>query len=66
MPVFLVDWSWGAGYVLLSGPEQFMWDVRDFMVPICTPYEMEVALGAREWTGDYITDLEVTGLRFRS
>ena len=45
-------------YVLLSGPEQFMWEVRDLMVPICTPFELEVALGAREWTGEYITDLE--------
>lgn len=48
---------------MLSGPEQFMWDVRDFMVPICTPYEMDVALGAREWTGEYITDLEVASLK---
>ncbi|CAK9064678.1 unnamed protein product [Durusdinium trenchii] len=45
-------------YVLLSGPEQFMWDLRDFMVPICTPFELEVALGAREWTGEYLTDLQ--------
>jgi len=45
-------------YVLLSGPEQFTWEVRDLMVPVCTPFELEVALGAREWTGEYITDLE--------
>ena len=45
-------------YVLLSGPEQFTWDVQDLMVPICTPFELEVALGARRWTGEYITDLE--------
>ncbi|CAJ1398838.1 unnamed protein product [Effrenium voratum] len=45
-------------YVLLSGPEQFLWEVRDLMVPVCTPFELEVALGAREWTGQYITDLE--------
>ena len=45
-------------YVLLSGPEQFTWDVKDLMVPICTPFELEVALGARRWTGAYITDLE--------
>eukprot|EP00933_Yihiella_yeosuensis_P052932 TRINITY_DN51089_c0_g1_i1.p1 TRINITY_DN51089_c0_g1~~TRINITY_DN51089_c0_g1_i1.p1 ORF type:complete len:493 (+),score=95.29 TRINITY_DN51089_c0_g1_i1:40-1518(+) len=45
-------------YVLLAGPEQFPWDARDLMVPICTPYELEVALGAREWSGDYVTDLE--------
>ena len=34
------------------------WEVRDLMVPGCTPFELEVALGAREWTGEYITDLE--------
>eukprot|EP00930_Biecheleria_cincta_P005445 TRINITY_DN106379_c0_g1_i1.p1 TRINITY_DN106379_c0_g1~~TRINITY_DN106379_c0_g1_i1.p1 ORF type:complete len:497 (-),score=75.92 TRINITY_DN106379_c0_g1_i1:92-1582(-) len=45
-------------YVLLSGPDQFPWDARDLMVPICTPYELEVALGAREWTGDYLADLD--------
>ena len=45
-------------YVLLSGPEQFTWDVQDLMVPICTPFELEVALGARQWTAEYITDLE--------
>ncbi|CAE7219567.1 dph2 [Symbiodinium sp. CCMP2592] len=45
-------------YVLLCGPEQFTWDVQDLMVPICTPFELEVALGARRWTGEYITDLE--------
>eukprot|EP00931_Biecheleriopsis_adriatica_P104273 TRINITY_DN78961_c0_g1_i1.p1 TRINITY_DN78961_c0_g1~~TRINITY_DN78961_c0_g1_i1.p1 ORF type:complete len:521 (+),score=114.33 TRINITY_DN78961_c0_g1_i1:26-1564(+) len=45
-------------YVLLAGPDQFPWDARDLMVPICTPYELEVALGAREWTGEYLTDLE--------
>lgn len=45
-------------YVLLSGPDQFPWDARDLMVPICTPYELEVALGAREWTGDYMADLD--------
>ena len=45
-------------YVLLSGPEQFTWEVRDLMVPVCTPFELEVALGARKWTGEYITDLE--------
>jgi len=45
-------------YVLLVGADVFPWDARDVMVPICTPYELEVALGAREWTGNYVADLE--------
>lgn len=45
-------------YVCLSGPEQFPFDDRDLPVPVATPYELDVALGAREWTGEYICDLE--------
>lgn len=44
-------------YVSLAGPEHFPYDVRDLHVPIASPYELEVALGAREWD-DYITDCE--------
>ncbi|EER13633.1 diphteria toxin resistance protein 2, dph2, putative [Perkinsus marinus ATCC 50983] len=36
-------------YVMLSCPESFPWCTDDFMVPIATPYEVEVALGVREW-----------------
>lgn len=45
-------------YVSLASPEHFPFNTRDFYVPIASPFELEVALGAREWTGDYITDLE--------
>mmetsp|Transcript_92023 Transcript_92023/g.269232 ORF Transcript_92023/g.269232 Transcript_92023/m.269232 type:complete len:481 (-) Transcript_92023:52-1494(-) len=45
-------------YVSLASPEHFPFSVRDVHVPIASPYEVEVALGAREWSGDYITDLE--------
>mmetsp|Transcript_96462 Transcript_96462/g.287883 ORF Transcript_96462/g.287883 Transcript_96462/m.287883 type:complete len:487 (+) Transcript_96462:36-1496(+) len=45
-------------YVSLASPEHFPFDMRDVHVPIASPYEVEVALGAREWSGDYITDLD--------
>merc|ERR1711924_87819 len=45
-------------YVSLAGPENFPFAQRDFHVSIVSPYELEVALGVREWTGDYITDLD--------
>jgi len=45
-------------FVSLASPEHFPFGVRDLPVPVCSPYEIEVALGAREWTGEYVTDLE--------
>ena len=30
-------------FCLLSSPEAFLFDASDFMVPICSPYELEVA-----------------------
>lgn len=45
-------------YVSLASSEHFPFNSRDFHVPIASPYEVEVALGAREWSGDYIADLE--------
>lgn len=45
-------------FVSLASPEHFPFEARDFHVPIASPYEVEVALGAREWTGSYVTDLE--------
>jgi len=45
-------------FVSLASPDHFPFDTRDFHVPIVSPYELEVALGVREWTGGYITDLE--------
>lgn len=45
-------------FVSLASPEHFPFEVRDLPVPIASPYEIEVALEAREWTGDYVTDLD--------
>lgn len=46
-------------FVSLASPENFPFSmIREHPVPIASPYEVEVALGVREWTGDYITDLE--------
>lgn len=45
-------------YVSLASSEHFPFNSRDFHVPIASPYEVEVALGSREWSGDYIADLE--------
>ncbi|CAK0904518.1 unnamed protein product, partial [Prorocentrum cordatum] len=40
-------------FVSLATPEHFPFVTKDLPVPIASPYELEVALGAREWTGDY-------------
>lgn len=45
-------------FVSLASPEQFPFESKDMFVPIASPYELEVALGAREWTAEYITDLD--------
>lgn len=45
-------------YVSLASPEHFPWDAKDLQVPVASPYELEVAMGVREWTGDYVTDLD--------
>lgn len=45
-------------FVSLASPDHFPFDGRDFHVPIASPYEVEVAFGAREWSGGYVIDLE--------
>jgi len=45
-------------FVSLASPEHFPFDTRDLHVPIASPYEVEVALGVRDWTGEYIIDLD--------
>eukprot|EP00927_Polykrikos_kofoidii_P059616 TRINITY_DN54762_c0_g1_i1.p1 TRINITY_DN54762_c0_g1~~TRINITY_DN54762_c0_g1_i1.p1 ORF type:complete len:522 (-),score=89.15 TRINITY_DN54762_c0_g1_i1:326-1891(-) len=45
-------------FVSLASPEHFPWNSKEFLAPIASPYEVEVALGVREWTGNYITDPE--------
>lgn len=43
-------------FVLVACPENSLLDSRDFHVPIITPFELEVALGNREWDGFYSTE----------
>eukprot|EP00811_Abedinium_folium_P006444 NODE_15938_length_1021_cov_2.602908.p1 GENE.NODE_15938_length_1021_cov_2.602908~~NODE_15938_length_1021_cov_2.602908.p1 ORF type:complete len:206 (+),score=66.60 NODE_15938_length_1021_cov_2.602908:170-787(+) len=45
-------------FVSLASPEHFPFDAREFYVPIASPFELEVALGAREWSPGYIVDLD--------
>jgi len=40
-------------FVYVSCPENFLWDASDYPVPILTPFDLEIALGAREWTTEY-------------
>lgn len=44
-------------FVLVACPQNTLVDSKDFLKPVVTPFEMEVACNqAREWTGDYVTD----------
>ncbi|KAJ2028803.1 Diphthamide biosynthesis protein 2 [Coemansia sp. RSA 2337] len=44
-------------YVLVACPENSLVDSKDFMSPVVTPFEMQLALSkTRQWTGDYVTD----------
>lgn len=45
-------------FVSLASPENFPYNTRDFFVPIASPFELEVGLGARKWTCNYIVDLD--------
>uniref|UniRef100_A0A7S0ZUP7 Uncharacterized protein n=1 Tax=Noctiluca scintillans TaxID=2966 RepID=A0A7S0ZUP7_NOCSC len=45
-------------YVSLASPDNFPFDTRDFMQPIVSPFEVEVALKIREWTGAYLTEFQ--------
>lgn len=45
-------------FVSLASPEEFPFNSKEFRVPVASPYEVEVALGAREWSAEYIIDLE--------
>lgn len=38
-------------FVVVACPERSVLDDRDFHVPVITPWEMEVALDRRDWTG---------------
>lgn len=44
-------------FVLVACPQNTLVDSKDFLKPVVTPFEMEVACNqARQWTGDYVTD----------
>ncbi|KAF8198380.1 diphthamide biosynthesis protein [Mycena galopus ATCC 62051] len=46
-------------FVLVACPENSLVESRDFMRPIITPFELEVALQAEQsWTGRYVLDFE--------
>jgi len=45
--------------VLVACPENSLVEARDFLRPIITPFELEVALQAEQsWTGRYVLDFE--------
>ncbi|KAJ7079362.1 putative diphthamide synthesis protein-domain-containing protein [Mycena crocata] len=46
-------------FVLVACPENSLVEAKNFMRPIITPYELEVALQAEQsWTGRYVLDFE--------
>ncbi|KAJ3151843.1 Diphthamide biosynthesis protein 2 [Irineochytrium annulatum] len=54
-------------FVLVACPENSLLDSRDFLRPIVTPFELELALSpdTRDWGGDYITDLALLAPRLK-
>jgi len=47
-------------FVLVACPENSLIDAKDFLRPIVTPYELEVALRAKQsWTGRYVLDFKM-------
>ncbi|KAF7328851.1 2-(3-amino-3-carboxypropyl)histidine synthase subunit 2 [Mycena venus] len=46
-------------FVLVACPENSLVEARDFLRPIITPFELEVALQAEQsWTGRYVLDFD--------
>ncbi|PCH34780.1 diphthamide biosynthesis protein [Wolfiporia cocos MD-104 SS10] len=46
-------------FVLVACPENSMIEAKDFLRPIVTPYELEVALQAEQsWSGRYVLDFD--------
>ncbi|KAL8292323.1 hypothetical protein RQP46_001789 [Phenoliferia psychrophenolica] len=43
-------------FVLVACPENTLIDSKEFLRPIVTPFELELALTSKDWTGDYILD----------
>ncbi|EED77850.1 predicted protein, partial [Postia placenta Mad-698-R] len=46
-------------FVLVACPENSLIDAKDFLRPIITPYELEIALRTEQsWTGQYVLDFD--------
>eukprot|EP01091_Cochliopodium_minus_P011386 TRINITY_DN3203_c0_g1_i2.p1 TRINITY_DN3203_c0_g1~~TRINITY_DN3203_c0_g1_i2.p1 ORF type:complete len:535 (+),score=169.99 TRINITY_DN3203_c0_g1_i2:2-1606(+) len=43
-------------FVVISCPFNSVKDSKKFLKPLATPFELQVALGAREWSGSYSTE----------
>ncbi|GAA5906828.1 hypothetical protein JCM5296_001952 [Sporobolomyces johnsonii] len=43
-------------FVLVACPENTMVDSKEFLRPIVTPFELELALTSKAWTGQYVLD----------
>ena len=44
-------------FVLVACPENSLFDSKEYLRPIITPFELDVALNSdREWTGDYLAN----------
>ncbi|KAJ3519511.1 hypothetical protein NM688_g9292 [Phlebia brevispora] len=51
-------------FVLVACPENSMIEAKDFLRPIITPYELEIALQPEpQWTGEYILDFGKLALK---
>ncbi|KAI1789095.1 diphthamide biosynthesis protein [Ganoderma leucocontextum] len=58
-PAKLANFLEIEAFVLVACPENSLLDAREFLCPIVTPYELEVALQPRQtWTGRYVLDFE--------
>ncbi|KAI8912340.1 diphthamide biosynthesis protein 2 [Powellomyces hirtus] len=54
-------------FVLVACAENSLLDSKEFLRPIVTPFELELALvDGRDWTGAYETDLEILNPRLAS
>ncbi|SCZ89665.1 BZ3500_MvSof-1268-A1-R1_Chr9g10537 [Microbotryum saponariae] len=45
-------------FVLVACPENTLIDSKEFLRPIVTPFELELALTSKNWTGEYVLDFE--------
>ena len=58
-PAKLANFLEVEAFVLVACPENSLLDAKDFLRPIVTPYELELALRpAQAWTGRYVLDFE--------